>query len=327
MRALLAIVVVLTALWSGAWWYGATTVERTVRDWFAAQPAEVAQTSGVEVNGIPNRLDLTVNGLELRDPASGIGWKTPFAQVYAMSWKPWHLIAALPSGQEISTPDQVITVTSDRIIGNLVVTPSTDLALQEVVAELATIALRSDAGWTLGLDNGIAALRLDESRQNGYRFGLKLTGITPDAGIRSALATTDLPATIDEIYLDAEATLSAPLDRFVQVNPPQLLTLTVAQGRVSWGELQFHVAGSLVPDAQGFASGTLDLRLQGWQNLPPALVALGLIQPDLEPGVTSMMAAMAQQSGDPLVVQLPLTMAEGRMTVGPFPLGPAPRLR
>ena len=34
--------------------------------------------------------------------------------------------------------------------------------------------------------------------------------------------------------------------------------------------------------------------------------------------------ALAAQSPDPAVLSLTLTMAEGRMSFGPFPLGPAP---
>jgi Uncharacterized protein conserved in bacteria (DUF2125) len=40
-----------------------------------------------------------------------------------------------------------------------------------------------------------------------------------------------------------------------------------------------------------------------------------------------MLAALAQQGPNPNVLALPLTMADGWMTLGPFPLGPAPQLR
>lgn len=325
MRALLAIMLTLTALWSGYWWYGASTIETAVRDWFAAQPPAIAQTSGVEVQGIPNRFDLTVNGLKLHDPASGIGWETPFAQVYAMTWKPWHIIAALPTGQEIMLPDQTIGLQSDRMIGDVIVHPSTDLALQEVVTDLTAVTLRSDAGWTVGFGRGLASLREDSSRKNGYRIGLKVTEIAPDPSVLAALTSTTLPPTIAEVYLDADATLSAPLDRFAQTSQPKLMGLKLTEGRVKWGDLQFHVAGDLTPDAQGFASGTLDLRLNGWKDLPPVLAALGLIKPEIMPTVTNMLGAMAQQSGNPEVVELKLKCADGRMNLGPFPLGPAPR--
>lgn len=325
MRALVGILLTLTAAWSGYWWYGANMIESQVRAWFDGQRPEIAQASGVDVHGIPNRFDLTVSGLQLRDPTSGIGWNTPFAQVFAMTWKPWHVIAVLPTGQEIITRDQSVSLSSDRIISNMIVHPSSDLALKEVVVDLTGIDLHSDAGWSAGFTRGVASLREDTSRAYGYRLGLNLTEFAPDAGLLAALSDVDLPATISEVYLDADATLSAPLDRFVQSAQPKLTAVKLTQARIVWGNLQFYAEGDLKADTQGFASGTIDLRLQGWKSLPPVLVAMGLIKPEATSAITNMLGALAQQSGTPEEVELKLTSADGRMTLGPFPLGPAPK--
>ncbi len=59
----------------------------------------------------------------------------------------------------------------------------------------------------------------------------------------------------------------------------------------------------------------------------PVAVALGLVRPELEQTVTNMLAELAKGSGKPDTVDLPLVFEKGWMSLGPLPLGPAPRLR
>ena len=125
----------------------------------------------------------------------GVQVSSPFVQVYAMTWKPWHVIAALPSGQVITLPDQKVTVASDSIRASVQVHPSTTLGLNEVVGE----AHGCGADLGCGLDAGrrksaLASALEDVTRANGYRLGLKVAGIAPDAALMQALAATDLPA-------------------------------------------------------------------------------------------------------------------------------------
>jgi hypothetical protein len=94
--------------------------------------------------------------------------------------------------------------------------------------------------------------------------------------------------------------------------------------------LELSAQGNLAPDAQGLAEGTIDLRLKGWRSLPAVVVALGLVPPanavTLQRGLEYLAKSGAQSGGDPEVIALPLTFKSGKMSLGPLPLGPAPRL-
>lgn len=326
MRALLGIALAATALWSGYWYVGARAIEAAVVQWFAEQPAGLASNAGVSVQGIPNRFDLTVTEPVLTDPASGIGWKAPFAQVYAMTWKPWHVIAALPSGQQMTLPDQVISVVSDKMIGSVLLHPGKALTLNETVAEAHGVVLTSTAGWEVGVAKALVSTREDVTRANTHRLGLAVTGIAPDAGLMMALADSDLPALVDEIFVDAHAGFSAPLDRFVAESRPRLLLLELNEARVGWGALKFSANGALTAGPDGVAQGEIALRAEGWRRLPKLLVALGLIKPDLAPTVERALEVVAAQGGDLEVVQVVLKCADGQMSLGPLPLGPAPQM-
>jgi hypothetical protein len=325
MRALIWGMLVVTGLWSGYWWIGASGLENGVNAWIAQQDGRVTAEK-VEVHGIPNRFDLTVTAPVFTDPASGLAVSSPFLQVYAMTWKPWHVIAALPSGQVITLADQKVTLGSDKLRASVQVHPTTRLSLQEIVVEVEALRLTSDAGWAVSLQSGLASMAEDIGQTNSYRLGLKVDQITPDAGLMQALTATDLPKVVDEIYLDAHATLTAPLDRYAGDLQPKLTKFSLAQARATWGALKFSATGALEAGADGLATGKIDLRIEGWKRLPPILAALGLVKADVAPTVENMLGILAAQGGDPQVLAISLICKDGRMSLGPLPLGAAPRL-
>ena len=111
--------------------------------WFAdqARAGVKAEKSKLSVAGFPNRFDMTVEGLQLADAQSGISWQAPFVQVFAMTWKPWHVIAAMPPEQVLSLPDQTLTITSTGLEASLRAKPAMDAPLAEArVAGCSTFA-------------------------------------------------------------------------------------------------------------------------------------------------------------------------------------------
>ena len=89
---------------------------------------------------------------------------------------------------------------------------------------------------------------------------------------------------------------------------------------------QFTASGALTARSDGIAEGEIALRVEGWRRLPPVLVALGLVKPDIAPTVERMLEVIAAQSPDLDVINITLSCQDGRMSLGPLPLGPAPRL-
>lgn len=328
MRALLGIVLAVAGLWAGYWWVGSTAVERGAVDWFAAQEAEgmVARNGGIAVSGFPNRFDLTVTAPELADPAQGIGWRAPFAQVFAMTWKPWHLIAALPQTQVITLPDQSVTLTSTLMMASLLMHPDTAMGLNETRLEASGLGLTSDQGWALTVAQVNASTLEDETRANAHRLGLAVKDVVLGDMLAQAVADAGLPAQIDRLHLDAHALLTAPLDRHAGETRPALTGIEVADASLNWGPLSLSAKGALKADETGSAEGEIALRITGWRRLPPLLVALGAVKPQLAPTVERALEVMAAGSTDPDLLEVVLKCAQGRMMLGPLPLGPAPRL-
>ena len=334
MRALFWGLLIAAALWAGYWVVGSQALARSTAQWFAAQSAagNGARAESIAVRGFPNRCDLTVSGLNLADPNSGFGWQAPFVQVFAMTWKPWHLIAAFAPEQRITTPRESLALTTTGMRGSLQLTPGPDLALNRIVLEASAPGLRSDLGWALSADRLVMSAETDPARPLALRIGLSVLGLAPDGAVMARLQgqpdlrQSDFPAKIDDIHLDATALLSAPLDRHASQTAPVLKGLTLREARLLWGGLQIFATGDLQARADGLAEGSIALRIKGWRRLPAILLAAGLVKPGIDQTIARALEVLAEGGPDPETLEVALVMAAGQMRIGPVPLGPAPRL-
>lgn len=335
MRKLIVLLLVLVALWSGYWYAASRLVRQGVEEFFAnaADQGLEAEKTGFTLQGYPNRIDLTVEGLKLSDPASGFAWQAPFAQVFAMTWKPWHIIAAFAPEQVVTLPDQALTVTSQDLMASLRARPSTDLPLAEARLAGTSLTLVSDQGWTVGLGDFALGLRAQpDFGPSDYEFGFDLAPMSPDpaflAAVRSVtipdLPASDLPDTIDTLSSSILLTFTAALDRHMGDTNPLLTRIDIGNVSMVWGVLEVSASGAVEADAQGYAAGKVTVTVRNWDRLPALLVAAGAIKPEMAPTIVKAMQALAAQSDDLTVLTLPLTLTEGQMSFGPFPLGPAP---
>lgn len=336
MRWLLGITAVAAVLWFGYWFAGATVIRREVDRVFAEQPAGglLLEKTASHVAGFPNRFDLTVEGVTLADPVSGAGYAAPFVQIFAMTWKPWHVIAALPPTQTIRLPGQEITLTGTDLKASLRAAPKLDLPLAEARIAGQAIALVSSAGWQTGAAALTLALRQAETAPSDYALGLAAAGLVVDPAFLARLSgvalpglpASDLPATAGPVSADILLHFTAPLDRNAAQTRPRFTGLDIGLLHLEWGALVVAATGRIGADDLGFAEGQIDLSVTNWDRLPPLLVALGAVKPEIAPTVAAMMKALAGESGDPAVLKLPLRLQGGQMSLGPFPLGPAPLL-
>lgn len=325
MPALLLIATLLMALWSGYWFVGKSAVERGFAAFLQEAPArgiEVSQNS-YAIAGFPNRFDLTVTAPRLTDQRSGISWQAPFVQVFSLSYKPWHVIAAFAPDQTVTTPREVISLGSEKLQSSVVVSPSSTLPLDRATLVGDSVKATSSLGWSFAADQLRFAIRLDPTRTNAYDLGLEMQGLIPDPALSARLP--DLPSRISIARVNATATLSAPLDRLVAESRPALTAVSLREVILNWGDLTFFAKGDLIV-SDGMPEGRIDIRVTGWRTMVALATGLGLITPEVAPTVLGMIAAFTANSADANVLEMPLVFADGWMTLGPLPLGPAPRL-
>jgi hypothetical protein len=171
----------------------------------------------------------------------------------------------------------------------------------------------------------VLALARDPANPLAQRIGLDAADLTPDPDVTALLP--DLGPVVSVVHLDATLMMSAPLDRHMADTQPHLTGLTLRDFRLVWGSLTATAKGSIAPGPDGLAVGQIDLVVENWRQIPQVLVAMGLILPDMGATVTRGLEVLAASGSDPAVLDLPLIFADGRMVLGPLPLGAAPMLQ
>lgn len=304
MRAILGVIIAVAVAWGGYWFWGAAQLRSHAQAWLSEQGA----TGEISVIGFPNRFDLTVtNPAVQRDE---IGYAAPFFQVFAMTWKPWHLIAAFAPTQDITFADQKLTLSSPHILASVLMKPFGGFALQELRLDGTQVALVSSDSWRIDAAQVTAAMDATADPLLP-RIGGRLTDFTapvPVAGLSDMIALASL---------DANLRLDAPLD--ATTTGRSILAIDIRDARLIWGDFSLTVQGSLAPDAAGLVSGDIRLDLTGGTYLPQILVALGLISPDQTGNLAKGIAAMGGSG------QFHVTLSGGAIRFGPIPVAAAPR--
>ena len=320
MRSLIALVIGVALVWAGWWMVGSRAALRGAEAVLAALPSRGLQGGAeVTVAGFPNRFDLTFTDLHLADPQKGLAWQTPWAQVFAMGWKPWHLIGALPSGQRITTPYQDFTLDGEMIRASLQMRPAGDLALEQISGHVTAGQLASSQGWALGWQWAQASLaRQDDDRK--HLFAVKADAIS------LPVALPGLSAQVEGLEAVAILTFDADLDRYL-TSAPAVVAVDLREARLIWGAVKLFGKGTVAADAAGLAEGEVALRVEGWRPAWEALRAAANLPPLVQSGIAAMLENLSRQSANPEVLDLDLVMEGGMMRLGPMPLGPAPRLR
>lgn len=325
MRVLLGIIVAVAALWSGYWFVGKSTVESSVAAALAQAPAQGLEIThqGYAVAGFPSRFDLTFTAPDVQDQAQGFRWQAPFLQLFSLSYKPWHIIATFPPQQQLTLQGQIFDLTADKLQASLVVQPNSDLPLDRSTLVGDNLRLLTGEDLVLAAQTLRLASRLDPSIANTHQLGLELLELTPAPQIASLMP--QLPAQISILRVDAVTSFTAPLDRNFAQTQPQLTQVDLREALLNWGEMSLNAKGKLAV-VEGYPEGKLELRVTGWRNLLPLLTGMGVISPEHAKTVERFAQMLAAGSGDAQSLTLPLVFAKGRVSLGPIPLGAAPRL-
>ncbi|MDQ2092017.1 DUF2125 domain-containing protein [Marimonas arenosa] len=330
MKRLLVVIVVAGALWSGYWVVAMRGAMAGFEAWFAARRAEgwQADYAALTVRGYPNRIDTTFDRPALADPETGLAWEAPFFQIFALSYKPNHIIAVWPDIQRFSTPRAKYMISSADMRASLVMAPDPTLALQRSNLVAGAIAIEGPDGTTT-LEGLQAAVGLSDGAVQDYRIAINSDGFAPPAPTGLTLRTGGrLPHRFDALRADLSVAFDKPWDlTALEERRPQPRTIRLKLAEAKWGELELALAGQLAVDAAGRPNGRLTVKARNWRDII-ALARAGRWLPAswLDP-IEEALTLTAQLSGNSQTLDLPLDFKNGTMSLGPFPLGAAPVLQ
>lgn len=335
MRILLAIVALAALGWTGWWFLLAAAKDRALEAWLAGRRAAgwVAEAQDISVGGFPYRIDTTIAGLQLANPAGGWTWDAPEFRLHALAYKPNHLIAVWPKEQSFATLLGRARILSQDMRGSIVVEPSLRLGLDRARIEMEGLRITGDPGdWAIGLGRGQLALRQAEPAEgaapkpNAYDVAFTAETLSLPEDWIAFDRTGVLDQAIALARIRATAVFDRPLDRLaVEETPPLIRTLTIDDMTFTWGRLDLRGRGKLKADAEGFADGQLDLRARNWREMVDVAEQSGALNAGVASALRGGLGLIARLGGDRDSIEVPLAFSGGSARLGPIPIGPAPR--
>lgn len=331
MRALLTFILIAAAAWSGYWYIGSTGANAAFNTWFEDRRAEgwVADVATLETNGFPNRFDTTFGDIALADPDTGLAWEAPFFQIFALSYKPNHIIAVWPNEQRIATPLAKYDVTSEDMRASLVTDAAATLPLDRLtltaealsVLEIGTREPTRAEALTLAVERQPVA-------ENSYRLGFKADGFSPALDWRLQIDPKGaLPDTLDALSADLTVDFDAPWDiNAIQTARPQPRKIDLRLAEARWGQLELQAAGEVTVDSAGIPEGEITIKARNWRDILRLAVESGAIPEGFGGTLEDGLSVMSRLAGNPKTLDIPLGLRGGRVLLGPVPIGPAPRL-
>ncbi|MBK5928380.1 hypothetical protein CCR87_13735 [Rhodobaculum claviforme] len=320
-RGWLGVLGVAVALWAAIWFVAARSLERAAETWFAEAAAEGLESgyAYLSVAGFPARLMLTLEAPRLSDPQQAAGWRAEGLRAGAAAWAPRRVDFALEGVQVLTLGTTDIALRGAALEG---VARLRAGAAQAVDLDLRALeAVGPDPDLVLSLAEGQARVRRTDAQMT---LAVGLAGLDA-AGLDwpgDLAPRPDGPVT--RVDLRATAAFGpAPADPRAP-HPVEWLALDALT--LEWGDVRLRGAGRMELTPDGHPEGRITLEAEGWAPLVALAAALGLLDPEIARTWLRVLDALAQDGPAPGVVSVPVVARDGWLSVGPLPLGRAPRL-
>jgi hypothetical protein len=316
MRFLVWVLGIASFLWGGYWFVGARAVESGVQTALddAVQSGHDITYSALNTRGFPNRFDTTVENIDVTS-ATGLRWQAPFFQLFALSYKPNHLIAIWPHKQQLSFAGVDLNISSDDMRASLQLEANTSLALDRFTVTMQAPEFALNTGETLSAKDLLIATRQAGSPSQ-HDLAITVNNLWFSAhGSDIAVRT---------VSLDTVLTFERPLNRMAQ--EPRLLALGLRKLSVETDDSTLSLTGDLTIDSGGYANGALFLTARNWREIFTLLQRIGAIPAQDTAAFEGAFQGLAAANAPASDFTAPLTVRRGQIKLGFLPIGTIPRL-
>ena len=311
-RWLFGLAVVATVLWCGYWFAGSRALEVAIDQTLADLDSPLSAEDR-SVAGFPNRFDVTLTAPRVSLP--GLAWSAPFVQVFALSYRPHHLVLVFPPEQQLDLPGGDWRLGTSDGRASAVFAPARRLELDRVVVVLREARLSGP------LDLSAQALRLAlrPVTPGVYQAVAEFEDTLPDPGLMDRIdPAQDWPRQFAVLRLEAELAFDRPLDADALLDrrlPPPRLVLTGA--RVAWADVDLRLSGRIDTGAIGGPAGEMVLGIDGWRRFVELLDRAGALSNELRFWINGAGPALARPDA-PDSVDIPLRVEAGQVRLGPM---------
>jgi len=308
------------------WLWAAETLGDSIAAWAAEQRARGYELSyvGPEIGGFPLRLDVRFQAPRVTAP-QGWRWSGGALRGAAAFWQPLTLNLELPQHQELEVEGAGAwrRLTLDAAAGRGRIHLGRAGWAEAATIELDEAVLRDATGSELGADYlRYGMVRRPPTAEGVRDWTLFMNGEVSALQLPPAAAGGPLGPQVQR--LEFEATL---IGRIETGPPKQALAawrdgggrLEVSRVDAIWGPLAFSADGTATLDAKFRPLGAFTARVRGLPETLDRMTAQGLLEPGAALALRLGALALAKgedENGRP-VVQLPITLQDGQVYLGP----------
>lgn len=336
MKRFVVLIVVLAALGGIAWGVGAMVAQTATTRWLDDRANEgwVANAADISVSGFPLQFVTEFQEVDLADPDSGLAWSAPSFRLVQDTLRLDRLRAEWPAAFTIASPTERLTISGLGTDGMsmaamLDVQPTNRFALDALDADTGPMLLQSNAGWRTQWEQGrLSVARVDDTNST-YDIVALSTFMAPPEAWRDLLDPAGLlPPMMESAEVRATTVFDAPWDMdAVEDARPQITHLAIDEISASWGDMLFRASGTLDVSDGGVPEGELAVRAENWRAMVDLAENAGLLPARLRPATEGMLQVLAGMTGSEENIDATLSFSNGRVFIGPLPIGPAPNLR
>lgn len=344
----LALLTVIAGGYSAAWFLAADTARDAVRDWAAERREDgyAVMWSAMETSGFPGTVTVTLRDPQVRFPEAegGGGWATPVLTISARPWNP-SLLTVNATGEHFVnfvSGNQVFTTRTSAGRATAVVDVTSDGNLSSARVELADLQTE---GLVPGAAVELGLLTAAFEHNPGGRASLFERTEARDTGIYGALsidvrdlrlppeATLPTGRTLQEATLKASVTEDLPagpnLKERLRAWQENGGTVEVNRLTLSAGPMRIGAVGTLTLDDWLQPQAALTAQIRGFFEALDRLEADGIIRPRDATVAKVVLGVMATQppDGGPAALELPITIQERMLYLGPVALAELPPFR
>ena len=328
----MSMLVAAALIWAIYWAVGSSGMTSAISGWLEDRRAEgwVAEATDLQTKGFPTQFETSLQAVSLADPETGLAWDAPTFTLQALSYQPWSIDAIWPETQRLATPLARYDFTSRDMRATLLVQLGNNLALDALTFTVADLSvLQTGAVQPARASSVEMSAERNPETDASYQIRLGSDGFAPALDWRTRIDPGgSLPDTLDALNADMMITFSAPwdLNAIEQARPqPRKLDLRLAEAR--WGRLELQMAGALDIDSAGQPTGEMTVKARNWREILRLSVESGALPAGLSRTLEDGLSLVAQLAGNPQTLDIPLTFRNGRVFLGPVPIGAAPVLR
>lgn len=331
MRVIFGLFICASLAWFGYWFIGSSAHEAAVKAWLDDRQNQgwVAEYSDIDVQGFPNRFDTTINDLYLADPNYGWAWIAPQFQILSLSYTPNHFITVWPATQVIATPHKKYNISNTDMRASLVFEPNSTLALDRSTLNIENLKITTSKDEESTIKSALLSTRQSETIEYAHDLAFDAKGFTPSKTLKAWIDPKSiLPVLFETVSIKSTIAFDGPWDRTaIEGIKPILTGIDLASFNAQWGEMQLQATGNVTVDAEGYPTGKISIRAKNWQDMIRLVVASGALNASVGKSLEQGLSLLALLSGNKNTLDVPLSFSNRTMSLGPIPIGPAPRLK